>query len=151
MCLLVVCFYMKALDNNDLNKVRLTSGFVKSRVCWRFVVGAKSRRLIKPGLGRSYLRIFVSRRQRIKLLNASVIRLCPLASHRCRTSSGSTGISLWTWANARPFSLCLNTECDWAESLALAVTPDIKFYATHSRSSTCASAKAALARTASRT
>ena len=32
MCLLVVCFYMKALDNNDLNQVRLTSGFVKSRV-----------------------------------------------------------------------------------------------------------------------
>ena len=31
--LLVVCFYMKALDNNDLNQVRLTSGFVKSRVC----------------------------------------------------------------------------------------------------------------------
>ena len=34
MCLLVVCFYRKALDNNDLNQVRLTSGFVKSRVCW---------------------------------------------------------------------------------------------------------------------
>ena len=31
---LVVCFYRKALDNNDLNQVRLTSGFVKSRVCW---------------------------------------------------------------------------------------------------------------------
>ena len=34
MCLLVVCFYMKALDNNDLNQVRLTSGFVESRLCW---------------------------------------------------------------------------------------------------------------------
>ena len=94
---------MKALDNNDLNKVRLTSGFVKSI---GFVGVAQSRRLIKPGLGRSYLRFFVSKRQRIELLNAIVIRLCPLASHRCRTSSGSTGISLWTWANATPFSLC---------------------------------------------
>ena len=75
---------MKALDNNDLNQVRLTSGFVKSRVFG----GAQSRRLIKPGLGRSYLRIFVSKRQRIKLLNASVSRLRPLASHRCRTWSG---------------------------------------------------------------
>ena len=27
-------FYRKALDNNDLNQVRLTSGFVKSKVCW---------------------------------------------------------------------------------------------------------------------
>ena len=39
------------------------------------------------------------------MLNAGAIRLCPLASHRCRGSSGSTGISLWTSANARPFSL----------------------------------------------
>ena len=34
MCLLAVCFYRKALDNNDLNQVWLTSGFVKRRVCW---------------------------------------------------------------------------------------------------------------------
>ena len=34
MCLLAICFYRKALDNNDLNQVRLTSGFVKRRVCW---------------------------------------------------------------------------------------------------------------------
>ena len=34
MCLLAVCFYRKALDNNDLNQVWLTSGFVKRRVSW---------------------------------------------------------------------------------------------------------------------
>ena len=50
---------MKALDNNDLNQVWLTSGFVKSRVC------RGSCRLIKTGLGRSYLSIFVSKRQQI--------------------------------------------------------------------------------------
>ena len=32
MCLLAVCFYRKALDNNDLNQVCLTRGFVKRRV-----------------------------------------------------------------------------------------------------------------------
>ena len=95
MCLLAVCFYRKALDNNDLNQACLTRGFVKRRVYWGGG-GAQSRRLIKLGLGRSHLRIFVSKWRRSKLLNASAIRLCPLASHRCRTSSGSTGISLWT-------------------------------------------------------
>ena len=34
MCLLAVCFYRKALDNNDLNQVSLTRGFVKRRVYW---------------------------------------------------------------------------------------------------------------------
>ena len=32
MYLLAVCFYRKALDNNDLNQVCLTRGFVKRRV-----------------------------------------------------------------------------------------------------------------------
>ena len=31
MCLLAVCFYRKALDNNDLNQVSLTRGFVKRK------------------------------------------------------------------------------------------------------------------------
>ena len=31
MCLLAVCFYWKALDNNDLNQVCLTRGFVKKK------------------------------------------------------------------------------------------------------------------------
>ena len=34
MCLLAVCFYRKALDNNDPNQVCLTRGFVKRRVYW---------------------------------------------------------------------------------------------------------------------
>ena len=100
MCLLAVCSYRKALDNNDLNQVCLTRGFVKRRVYWGGVAGgggggggAQSRRLIKLG---SHLRIFVSKWRRSKLLNASAIRLCPLASHRCRGSCGSTGISQWT-------------------------------------------------------
>ena len=54
MCLLAVCFYRKALDNNDLNQVCLTGGGG----------GAQSRRLIKLGLGRSHLRIFISKWQR---------------------------------------------------------------------------------------
>ena len=64
MCLLAVCFYRKALDNNDLNQVCLTRGFVKRRIYWGGGGGrggAQSRRLIKPGLGRSHLRIFVSK------------------------------------------------------------------------------------------
>ena len=32
MCFMAVCFYRKALDNNDLNQVCLTRGFVKRRV-----------------------------------------------------------------------------------------------------------------------
>ena len=32
MCLLAVCFFRKALDNNDLNQVCLTRDFVKRRV-----------------------------------------------------------------------------------------------------------------------
>ena len=52
MCLLAVCFYRKALDNNDLNQVCLTRGFVKRRVYGRGGGGggAQSRRLIKLGL-----------------------------------------------------------------------------------------------------
>ena len=65
MFLYVVCVYRKALDNNDLNQVWLTSGFVKRRVCWGGAGRcAQSRRLMNPGLGRSYLRIFVSKWQR---------------------------------------------------------------------------------------
>ena len=67
MCLLAVCFYRKALDNNDLNQVCLTRGFVKRRVNlggWGGGGGAQSRRLIKLGLGRSHLRIFISKWQR---------------------------------------------------------------------------------------
>ena len=60
MCLLAVCFYWKALDNNDLNQVCLTRGFVKKKglLGGGGGGGAQSRRLIKPGLGRSHLRIF---------------------------------------------------------------------------------------------
>ena len=61
---------------------------MKTRVCLGCSVSQAQK---KPGLGRSYLRIFVSK--------------CPLASHRCKTSSGSTGISPWTKANERPFSV----------------------------------------------
>ena len=65
MCLLAVCFYRKALDNNDLNQVCLTRGFVKRRVSGGGGGGgAQSRRLIKLGLGRSHLRIFISKWQR---------------------------------------------------------------------------------------
>ena len=65
MCLLAVCFYWKALDNNDLNQVCLTRGFVKRRVYGGGGGGdAQSRRLIKLGLGRSHLRIFISKWQR---------------------------------------------------------------------------------------
>ena len=68
MCLLAVCFYRKALDYNDPNQVCLTRGFVKRRVYWGGggggAGGAQSCRLIKPGLGRSHLRIFVSNWQR---------------------------------------------------------------------------------------
>ena len=39
MCLLAVCSYRKALDNNDLNQVCLTRGFVKRRVYWGGVAG----------------------------------------------------------------------------------------------------------------
>ena len=60
MCLLAVCFHRKALDNNELNQVCLTRGFVKRRVYLGGGGGAQSRRLIKLGLGRSHLRIFVS-------------------------------------------------------------------------------------------
>ena len=46
--------------------VCLTRGFVKRRVYWGGGggEGAQSRRLLKPGLGRSHLRIFVSKWQR---------------------------------------------------------------------------------------
>ena len=64
MCLLAVCFYRKALDNNDLNQVCLTRDFVKRRVYRGGGGGAQSRRLIKLGLGRSHLRIFISKWQR---------------------------------------------------------------------------------------
>ena len=65
MCLLAVCFYRKALDNNDLNQVCLTRDFVKRRVYGGGGEGgAQSRRLIKLGLGRSHLRIFISKWQR---------------------------------------------------------------------------------------
>ena len=65
MCLLAVCFYRKALDN-DLNQVSPTRGFVKRKVYWGVGGGggAQSRRLIELGLGCSYLRIFVSKWQR---------------------------------------------------------------------------------------
>ena len=64
MCLLAVCFYRKALDNNDLNQVCLTRDFVKRRVYGGGGGGgAQSCRLIKLGLGRSHLRIFISNRQ----------------------------------------------------------------------------------------
>ena len=67
MYLLAVCFYRKALDNNDLNQVSPTRGFVKRKVYWGGGggggKGAQSRRLIKLGLGRSHLRIFVSKWQ----------------------------------------------------------------------------------------
>ena len=66
MCLLAVCFYRKALNNNDLNQVCLIRGFVKRRVYGEEGGGggAQSRRLIKLGLGRSHLRIFISKWQR---------------------------------------------------------------------------------------
>ena len=47
MCLLAVCFYRKALDNNDLNQVWLTSGFVKRRVCWGRGGGGRCAQSIK--------------------------------------------------------------------------------------------------------
>ena len=68
MCLLAVRFYRKALDN-DLNQVCLTRVFVKRGVYEKGLWGgrgggAQSRRLIKLGLGRSHLRIFISKWQR---------------------------------------------------------------------------------------
>ena len=36
---IMICLNRKSLDNNDLNQVWLTSGFVKTWVCW----GAQSR------------------------------------------------------------------------------------------------------------
>ena len=62
MFLYAVCVYRKALDNN-LNQVWLTSGFVKKGLLGEGGRCAQSRRFIKPGLGRSYLRIFVSKWQ----------------------------------------------------------------------------------------
>ena len=44
-------FAWKTLDNNDLNQVVASSGFSENK-------SAQSRRLIKPGLGHSYLKIF---------------------------------------------------------------------------------------------
>ena len=41
MCLLAVYFYRKALDNNDLNQVCLTKGFVERRVYGGAGVGGR--------------------------------------------------------------------------------------------------------------
>ena len=59
----------KTSDNNDLNQVVTSSGFSENKGWGEG--DSQSRGLIKPGLDRSYLRIFFSLRTRSRMTTAT--------------------------------------------------------------------------------